>query len=87
MPSRLCCKVGIIWKLRAGRSGRFIFAEAEEVWMRSKALPTWDVGAIGLMLHTGAEGVTYMSLALVSDIAVSEIAKLGGGGSTTRNRS
>ena len=32
------------------------------------------------MLHTGAEGVTYMSLAPVYAIAVSEIAKLGGEG-------
>ena len=32
------------------------------------------------MLHTGAEGVTYMSLAPVSAIAVSDMAKLGGAG-------
>ena len=32
------------------------------------------------MLHTGTEGVTYMSLAPVSAIAVSEIARLGGAG-------
>ena len=37
MPSRLCWKVGIIWKLRAGRLGRFRFANAEEVWMRPEA--------------------------------------------------
>ena len=78
MPSRLCCKVGIIWQLRAGRLSRFRFADAEEVWMRPEASPTWDVGAIGLMLHTGAEVVTYMSLAPVSAIAVFEMAKLGG---------
>ena len=86
MPSILCWKVGIICQLRAGRLGRFRFADAEEVWMRPEASPTWDVGASGLMLHTGAEGVTYMSLAPVSAIAVSEIAKMGGGGgSKTRN--
>ena len=60
--------------------GRFRFADAEEVWMRPEASPTWDVGASGLMLHTGAEGLTYMSLAPVSAIAVSEISKLGGEG-------
>ena len=65
MPSRLCWKVGIIWKLRAGRSGRFRFADAEEVCMQPEVLPTWDVGASGLMMYTGAEGVTYMSLAPV----------------------
>ena len=48
--------------------------------MRPEASPTWDVGASGLMLHTGAEGVTYMSLAPVSAIAVSEMANLGGAG-------
>ena len=79
MPRRLCWKVGITWQLRAGRLGRFRFADAEEVRMRPEASPTWDVGSSGLMLHTGAEGVTYMSLAPVSAIAVSEIAKLGGG--------
>ena len=67
--------------------GRLRLAEAEEVWMRPEALPTWDVGASGLMMPTGAEGVTYMSLAPVSSIAVSEMVKLGGGESTTRNRS
>ena len=87
MPSTLCWKVGIIWQLRAGSLGRFRFADAEEVWMRPEASPTWDVGESGLMLHTSAEGVTYMSLAPVSAIAVSEMAKLGGDGSTTRNRS
>ena len=39
------------------------------------------------MLDMGAECVTYMSLAPVSTIAVSEMAMLGGGGSTARNRS
>ena len=65
--------------MRAGRLGRLRLAEAEEVWMRPEASPTWDVGASGLMLHTGAEGVTYMSLAPVSAISVSEMAKLGEG--------
>ena len=51
--------------------GRLRLSEAEEVWMRPEALPTWDVGASGLMLHTGAVGVTYMSLAHVSAIALS----------------
>ena len=55
----------------AGRLGRLRLSEAEEVWMRPEALPTWDVGASGLMLHTGAVGVTYMSLAHVSAIALS----------------
>ena len=48
--------------------------------MRPEALPTLDVGASGLMLDTGTEGVTYMSLAPVYDIAVSKMAKLGGAG-------
>ena len=48
--------------------------------MRPEASPTWDVGACGLILHTGAEGVTYMSLAPVSVIDVSEMARLGGAG-------
>ena len=77
----------MIWQLRLGRLGRLRFADAEEVWMQPEASPTWDVEASGLMLDMGAEGVTYMSLAPVSAIAVSEIAKLGGGRSTTRNRS
>ena len=80
MPSRLCWKVGIIWQLWEGRLGRFRFADAEEVWMRPEASLTWDIGAIGLMLHGVAEGVTYMSLAPVSAIAVSDMAKLGGAG-------
>ena len=37
-------------------------------------------GACGLMLHTGAEGVTYMSLSPVSAIAVSKMGSLGGAG-------
>ena len=45
--------------------------------MRPEASPSWDVGEGGLMLHTGAEGVTYMSLAPVSAITVSEMAKMG----------
>ena len=48
--------------------------------MRPEAMPTWDVGARGLMLHTGAEGVTYMSLAPVSAMDVSEKGMLGGAG-------
>ena len=70
----------MIWQLRLGRLGRLRFADSEEVWMQPEASPTWDVGASGLMLHTGEEGVMYMSLAPVSDIAVSEMAKLGGAG-------
>ena len=80
MPSRLCWKVGIIWQLRAGRLGRFRFVDVEKVWMRPEASPKWDVGSSRLMLHTGAEGVTYMSLAPVSAIAVFEMDKLGGAG-------
>ena len=48
--------------------------------MRPEALPTWYVGLCGLMLHTGAEGVTYMSLAPVSAIALSEMDRHGGEG-------
>ena len=48
--------------------------------MRPEASPTWDVGACGLMLHTGVEEVTYMSLAPVSTIDVSGMAMLGGAG-------
>ena len=48
--------------------------------MRPEASPTLDAGASGLILDTGAEGVTYISLALVSAIAVSEMAMLGGAG-------
>ena len=70
----------MIWQLRAGRLGRLRLAEADEAWMRPEASPTWDVGACGLMLHTGLERVTYMSLAHVSPIAVSEMARLGGMG-------
>ena len=58
----------------------FRFADAEEVWMRPEASPTWDVGESELMLHTGAERVMYMSLAPVSAIVVSDMAKLGGAG-------
>ena len=61
----------MIRQLRLGRLGRLRFADAEEVWMRPEALPTLDVGASGLMLDTGAERVTYMSLGPVSAIAVS----------------
>ena len=68
MPRRLCWKVGITWQLRLGRLGRLRFSDAEEEWMRPEALPTGDVGESGLMLHRGAEGVTYMSLAPVSAI-------------------
>ena len=48
--------------------------------MRPEASPTWDVGACGLMSHTGAVSVTYMSLALVSAMAVSDMGMLGGAG-------
>ena len=41
---------------------------------------TWEVGACGLMSHTGAVGVTYMSLAPVLAMAVSEMHMLGGVG-------
>ena len=68
------------WQLRAGRLGRLRLAEAEEAWTRPEASPTWDVGACWLMLHNGAVGETYMSLAPVSVIAVSEMARLGGAG-------
>ena len=80
MPRRLCWKVGITWQLRFGRLGRLRFSDAEEVWMRHEASSTWDVGASRLMLHMCAEVVTYMSLDPVSDIAVSEMAKLGWAG-------
>ena len=63
-----------------GRLGRLRFSDVEEVWMRPEASPTLDAGARRLMLDTGAEGVTCMSLAPVSAIAVSEMAKLGGSG-------
>ena len=87
MPSRLCWKVGMPWQLRTGRLGRLRLAEEEEAWMRPEASPIWDVGACGLMLHTGEEGVTYMSLAPVSAISVSDMARQGRGGSTARRRS
>ena len=48
--------------------------------MWPEASPTWDVGASWLVLHKGAEGVTYMSLAPVYAIAVSDMAKLGWAG-------
>ena len=51
---RLCWKVGIIWKLRAGRLGRFRFSDAEEVWMRPEAWPTWDV--VGVEGTRGCRG-------------------------------
>ena len=58
MPSRLCLKVGVIRQLGLGRLGRLRFAEAEVVWTRPEASPTLEVGVSGLMLETGAEGVT-----------------------------
>ena len=60
----------MIRQLGLGRLGRLRFADAEEVWMRPEASPTLDAGASGLMLDMGAEGVTYMSLAPVSDIGL-----------------
>ena len=48
----------MIRQLGLGRLGRLRFAEAEEVWMRPEASPTLEVGVSGLMLETGAEGVT-----------------------------
>ena len=60
--------------------GRLRLAKAEEVWTQPEASPTWDVGACGLMLHIGAVGVTYMSLAPVSEMAVSDMGMLGGAG-------
>ena len=62
----------MIWQLRLGRLGRLRFADAEEVWMRPEASTTLDIGASGMMLDTVAEVVTYMSLAPVSAITVSE---------------
>ena len=70
----------MIRQLGFGRMGRLRFADAKEVWMRPEASPTLDAGASGLVLDTGAEGVTYISLAPVSAIAVSEMAMLGGAG-------
>ena len=80
MPSRLCWKVGMTWQLRAGRLGRLRLAEAEEAWTRPEVSPTWDVGASRLMLHNGAVGVTYMSLAPVSEISMSEKGRIGWAG-------
>ena len=80
MLSKLCWKVGMNWQLRAGKLGRLRLAEAEEVWTRLEASPTWDVEACGLMSHTRAVGVTYMSLAPVSAMAVSEMGMIGGVG-------
>ena len=80
MLSKLFWKVGMTWQLRAGSLGRLRLAEAEEVWTRPEASPTCDVGECGLMLHTGAVGVTYMSLAPVSAMAVSEMCMIGGAG-------
>ena len=51
-----------------------------EVWKRPEASPAWDVGACGLMSQTGAVGVTYMSLAPVSEMDVSEMGMLRGAG-------
>ena len=79
MMRKLCWKVGMNWKLRAGRLGRLRLAEAEEVWTCPEALPTWDVGACGLMSYTGAVSVT-MSLAPVSAMDVSEMCMPGGAG-------
>ena len=80
MPSRLCWKVGMTWKVRTLRLARLRLAEAEDAWMRPEASPTWDVGVCGLMLHTGEEGGTYMSLASVYVIDVSDMARQGGAG-------
>ena len=48
--------------------------------MRPEASPTWEVGACGLMSYTGEVRVTYISLAPVSEMAVSEMGMLGGAG-------
>ena len=45
-------------QLGLGRLGRLRFAEDEEVCMRPEASPTLEAGVSGLMLDTGAEGVT-----------------------------
>ena len=58
IPSRLCLKVGIIRHMGLGRLGVLRSADAEEVWMRPEVSPTLDAGVSGLMLDTGAEGVT-----------------------------
>ena len=58
IPSRLCLMVGMIRQLGLGSLGRLRFAEAEEVWTRTEASPTLEAGVSGLMLETGAEGVT-----------------------------
>ena len=58
IPSRLCLKVGMIRQLGLGRLGRLRFAEAEEVWTQPEASPTLEGGVCGLMLETGAKGVT-----------------------------
>ena len=50
------------------------------MWTRPEASPTWDVEACRLILHTGAVGVTYMSLAPVLAMVVSKISMLGGAG-------
>ena len=54
----LLLKVGIIRHMGLGRLVRLRFAEAEEVWTRPEASPTLEAGVSGLMLDTGAEGVT-----------------------------
>ena len=50
--------VGIMRQLGLGRLGRLRVAESEEVWTRPEASPTLEAGVSGLMLDTGAEGVT-----------------------------
>ena len=59
--------------------GRLRLEDAEEVWTWPEASLTWDVGECGLMSQTGSVGMTYMSLALVSEMDVSEMGILGGG--------
>ena len=78
IPRRLCWKVGMTWQLQAGRLGRLRLAEAEEAWTRPDALPTWDVGACGLMLHNGAVGVTYMSVSFPGVESIHDSTTLSG---------
>ena len=54
----LCLKVGIIRQLGLERLCGLRFADAKELWMRPEASPMLTAGLSGLMLDTGAEGVT-----------------------------
>ena len=76
IPTRLCWKPGMMCLPRTGKVGNWRLQEAEEVYCVPDEVPTLMGGTAALMSVQGAAGVRHISLAPLSNMAMSVLGRL-----------